>query len=225
MAKISSDAATIDAVNMVEQASDPAAPATGRWKYYFKAGGLYIIDDAGVVTGPLGVTGSGGGDVATDTLWDALGDLAVGTGTDSAVRVPVGTDGEVLVADSGEAAGVKWAPVTRHITFGVNGTLVVGAGSVRFYAPFACTLVRVQTAVGVAPTGASVIVDANKNGTTIFTAQANRPAIAASAYVSSWVAPDVTTLAAGDYVTVDVDQVGSSVAGSDLVVMLEATVP
>jgi hypothetical protein len=224
MPKISSDAATIDAINMVEQAIDPVAPATGRWKHYFKSDGLYIIDDAGVVTGPLGVAGSGG-DVATDALWDAAGDLVVGTGADAAVRVSVGADGEVLVADSGEAAGVKWAPMMRYITFGVNGTLVVGAGSVRFYAPFACTLVRVQAAVGAAPTGASVIVDVNKNGTTFFTTQANRPAVAAAVYVSSWATPDVTTLAVGDYVTVDVDQVGSSVAGSDLVVTVEATVP
>ena len=224
MAKISSDAATIDAVNMVQQASDPAAPATGRWKYYFKAGGLYIIDDAGVVTGPLGIAGSGG-NVATDALWDAAGDLAVGAGANTAVRLPVGADGEVLVADSGETAGVTWAPVTRYVTFGVNGALVVGAGSVRLYAPFACTVVRVQAAVGVAPTGDSVIVDANKNGTTIFTIQADRPAIAASAYVSSWATPDVTVLAAGDYLTVDIDQVGSSTAGSDLVVTVEATAP
>jgi hypothetical protein len=52
---------------------------------------------------------SSGGSVATDTIWDAKGDLAVGTGADTAVRVPVGTNGQVLVADSAETAGVKWA--------------------------------------------------------------------------------------------------------------------
>jgi hypothetical protein len=31
-------------------------------------------------------------------------------------------------------------------------------------------------------------------------------------------APDVTSLAAGDYLTIDIDQIGSTVAGSNLVV-------
>lgn len=58
-------------------------------------------------TGPTGPTGSG--NVATDSIWDAKGDVAAATGADAAVAVPVGTDGQVLTADSGETAGVKWA--------------------------------------------------------------------------------------------------------------------
>lgn len=54
-------------------------------------------------------TGGVGGDVATDSIWDAKGDLAVGTGADTASRLPVGTDGWHLVADSGEATGLSWA--------------------------------------------------------------------------------------------------------------------
>lgn len=59
------------------------------------------------------ITGAaGGGDVATDTIWDAIGDLAVGNGANSAAVLTVGTDDHVLTADSGEALGVKWAAVT-----------------------------------------------------------------------------------------------------------------
>jgi hypothetical protein len=36
-----------------EQGSDPSTPASGKWKVYLKADGLYIIDDAGVITGPM----------------------------------------------------------------------------------------------------------------------------------------------------------------------------
>lgn len=43
-----------------EQASDPAAPGSGFWRVYFKSDGIYIIDDAGTVVGPLS-TGGGGG--------------------------------------------------------------------------------------------------------------------------------------------------------------------
>jgi len=49
-----------------------------------------------------------GGSVATDTIWDAKGDLAVGTGADTAARLVAGTNGYVLSADSAEATGLKW---------------------------------------------------------------------------------------------------------------------
>lgn len=41
----------------VEQASDPATPAASHWRLFFKAGGLYAIDDAGAVVGPFSVGG------------------------------------------------------------------------------------------------------------------------------------------------------------------------
>lgn len=58
-------------------------------------------------TGP-----AGGGDIATDTIWDAKGDLAVGTGANTASRLPVGTNGQVIVADSAEPTGLKWSTVS-----------------------------------------------------------------------------------------------------------------
>ena len=51
----------------LEQASDPSAPETGYWILYFKSGGVYVIDDAGVVTGPLGTGGAGSVDAADVT--------------------------------------------------------------------------------------------------------------------------------------------------------------
>lgn len=57
----------------------------------------------------LSATGGGGGDVATDAIWNAKGDLAVGTGADTASRLAVGTNGQILTADSAEATGVKWS--------------------------------------------------------------------------------------------------------------------
>jgi hypothetical protein len=52
---------------------------------------------------------SGGGSVATDAIWDAKGDLAGGTGANTAARLAVGTNGQVLTADSAETTGMKWA--------------------------------------------------------------------------------------------------------------------
>lgn len=56
-------------------------------------------------------TASAGGAVATDTIWDAKGDVAVGTGANTAARLPVGANGLVLTADSAETTGMKWGAV------------------------------------------------------------------------------------------------------------------
>jgi hypothetical protein len=74
-----------------------------------------------------------------------------------------------------------------------------------------------------APTGANLIVDVNKNGTTIFTTQANRPEITAGSKTATSGAPDVTSLSKNDAITIDVDQVGSTIAGADLSVMVRGT--
>jgi hypothetical protein len=52
--------------------------------------------------------GGGGGDVATDAIWDAAGDLAVGTGADSASKLSIGTNGQVLTSNGSTAT---WASV------------------------------------------------------------------------------------------------------------------
>lgn len=43
--------------------------------------------------------GGGGGDVATDAIWNAVGDLAVGTGSDSASVLPIGQNSQVLTSN------------------------------------------------------------------------------------------------------------------------------
>lgn len=116
--------------------------------------------------------------------------------------------------------------VTHTLTFSLSayfkqGTLATSTGTIRLPIDGTYTIVGTRLMVGTAPTGAAIILDVNKNGTTIYTTQANRPTIAdGSNSGGPGSTPDVTALAAGDYLTVDVDQVGSTVAGSDLTVTI-----
>ncbi len=121
-------------------------------------------------------------------------------------------------------AGITLAKVAADVLvevvpFSQAGTLVTGTGKLGWRAPRAYTIKHVRLRVATAPAGADLIVDVNKGGVTVFTTQANRPKIVPPAFVeSATTAPDVTSIAAGDVITVDIDQVGASTAGADLVV-------
>jgi hypothetical protein len=86
--------------------------------------------------------------------------------------------------------------------------------------PHAGTIRSITTAVTTAPTGAALVCDVNVAGTTVFTTQANRPSIAATEFSDNSAAVQAGTFAAGDVISVDVDQVGSTVAGANLSVLV-----
>lgn len=105
------------------------------------------------------------------------------------------------------------------ITFSRSDILVVGVGKIRWYNRLGRTLTifAVDAAVDTQPTGASVIVDININGTSVWNAtQANRPTIAVSTNQDLGGALDDATLANGEYLMMDVDQIGSTIPGADL---------
>lgn len=73
---------------------------------------------------------SGGGSVATDVIFDAKGDLPVGTGADTAAKLAVGANDTFLVPDSAQATGLKWitAAAVKTLLALVKGD--VGLGNV-----------------------------------------------------------------------------------------------
>ena len=61
------------------------------------------------------------------TIVDAKGDLIAGTASDTVARVAVGTNGQVLLADSTAAAGVAWGtPAAGSLTL-LSTTTMTGA--------------------------------------------------------------------------------------------------
>lgn len=89
------------------------------------------------ITGTIAISQGGTGQGDKTSAFDALapsttkGDMIAYTGTDN-VRLPVGTDGQILVADSTEVAGVKWSTVSGAGTVtsvGITPPAFLTAGS------------------------------------------------------------------------------------------------
>lgn len=103
--------------------------------------------------------------------------------------------------------------------FTIAGTVSVQTGRLRFYVEDPSEIQRVRCSVGVAPVGADLKIDVNLNGSSIFTSD---PApVVLDGTFTAYI--DLTTpiaLAPGDYLTIDVDQVGSTTPGADLVVQV-----
>ena len=109
--------------------------------------------------------------------------------------------------------------VRQTLTWSRDGTATPSAGLLRWYnrTGGARTVVGVWVSAATPPTGQPLVVDLNKNGVTMFTTQANRAQVPVGANVGTTAVPDVVTIADGEYLTVDVDQVGSVAAGADVV--------
>lgn len=109
----------------------------------------------------------------------------------------------------------------KTYVFTYTGTLAVATGVARLYFEETLTIKSVRASVGTTPAGSTIIIDVNKNGSTIFSTQANRPTIAIAGSTSGLITNmNTTSIVSGDYLTIDIDQVGSTSAGADLTVQV-----
>jgi hypothetical protein len=92
-------------IRILEDATPPSTPPTGQVHFYVDEATktLHGLDDAAVDTD----YGAAAGSVATDAIWDAAGDLAVGSGANTAAKLTAGSEDDVLTIVSGVPA---WAP-------------------------------------------------------------------------------------------------------------------
>lgn len=85
-------------------------------------------DSGNLKKGLVSALMGGNGDITADTAWNAKGDQIVATGNNTAEILPVGNDGEVQVADSGETTGTKWQSIDglNANSYSADHTLVAG---------------------------------------------------------------------------------------------------
>jgi len=84
-------------------------------------GRLYVNTQTGYLEYYNGTAWVNATDAILKTLVDAKGDIIVASAADTVVRVAVGTNGKALVADSAEAAGVKWDSISTTGSYRVIG--------------------------------------------------------------------------------------------------------
>jgi hypothetical protein len=99
--------------------------------------------------------------------------------------------------------------------------LTTGTGKIKFRMPFAATLLAVRANVNTAPTGSTLIVDINEAGVSVL---GTKLSIDASEFSSTTAASAATitdsSLADDAEISIDIDQIGSTVAGAGLKVSL-----
>lgn len=99
------------------QSGDPGAVGAGSVWHDTDDDKVYLRDELDAAWIEL-TGGAGGGAVATDVIWDAKGDLAAGTGANTASKLTVGANDTILMADSTQATGLKWVASAAPVAVG-----------------------------------------------------------------------------------------------------------
>jgi hypothetical protein len=133
-------------------------------------------------------------------------DLPDASGT-IALTSLVGASAELVIACSDEATN-----------------LTTGTAKVTFRMPYAMTLSSVRASVNTAPTGSTLVVDINEGGSTILSTKLSIDASELTSTTAATAAVISDTALADDAeVTIDIDQIGSTIAGKGLKVVLKGT--
>ena len=173
---------------------------------------------------PYYAPGAGSGDIATDLIWDVKGDAVFGSGSNTAVRMAAGSNGQLMVYDSTQSGGVKvaWLPTEIGVQVGaVAADLAVGTDLNSFVMPYDMIVTDVYADVKVAPVGSTLVIDINKVTTTTLSTKLSIDSTETSSQTAA--TPAVisdSNFPRGTKISFDVDQVGSTTAGQELTIFL-----
>lgn len=110
---------------------------------------------------------------------------------------------------------------TIAIPFSASGAMTTRTGKSMFSLLGSGRIIAVKAYLNTAPTGATTFkVDVDLNGTTIYGTQANQPTWVASANAATVGTHSVVSFVDGDRLSIDIDAVGNTIAGSDLTVVV-----
>jgi len=144
---------------------DTAAAPIGALFQNSTTGDLEINDpDDGWIVYRAAAPGGGLTDPTT-----TKGDILV-RGSSSVGRHGVGADRTILVADSAQTDGVKWAaiPCEYAVACGDETTAITTGTKVTFRMPFAMTLTEVRASLTTASSSGNPAINVKESGTTIF---------------------------------------------------------
>lgn len=187
-------------------------------------GGALGTPSSGTLTNCAGLPVAGI-EASTSTAL-GVGSLEIGHASDTTLaRSSAGNlsvEGNLLYRAGGSFVGM---PVEYSVAVSDESTaLTTGTGKVTFRMPFAMTLTAVRASVTTAPTGSTLVVDINEGGTSVLSTELSIDAsektstTAASAAVIS-----DSALADDAEMTIDIDQIGATIAGAGLKITLIGT--
>jgi hypothetical protein len=139
----------------------------------------------------------------------------------SGVTITNGTD-DITIAASG-AINTNTRLFTFVLHRGENATTGLNKTN-KLIVDKAYTINKAYAYATTAPTGAALIFDINLNGSTIWSTQANRLQIAAGANSGTQTSFNSTALVENDILSIDIDQIGSTLPGADITVVLRADI-
>ena len=126
--------------------------------------------------------------------------------------------------DAGSGSGGTTESVLIIPCSNEDANLTVGTNKVTFRMPFAATLNSVKATVTTAPTGSTLIVDINEAGTSVLSTKLSIDATEKTSTTAATPAVISDSSLANDAeMTIDIDQIGSTLAGTGLKVYLYVT--
>jgi hypothetical protein len=198
--------------------------------------GKTVRSGSGAPSAGLGVDGDFYIDTAADTIYGPKDSGSWGSPTSlvgpTGPAVPLSSTAPAALAATAAAGTSDEAARIDHahqrdsdvivIPVGDETTaLTTGTNKVRFRMPFPATLLAVRDSVNLAPTGSALIVDINEAGTSVLGTKLSIDATETSSTTAASAATITDASLADDAeISIDIDQIGSTVAGAGLKVYL-----